>query len=135
VSSDEICGKKDVKSKSAVEEQPAVLYKKRARRRDEPTEGGNSIPVAQITTDTKSHASSISSSSTIEESFAYSDDVEEAEGANDKSRKSGYASRHAQAVSVLKDVKGGAVGLASRGKSALGGLKGTSKKWQSALFM
>jgi hypothetical protein len=127
VSSDEI-----VKDKK--EEEPVVLYKKRARRKSEAASCAKSMPVAHIalSSDEKSHASSISSSSTIEESFAYSDDEKEG-GNGDKSRKSGLQS--ARASMMLKDVKGSAVGLANRGKSTLIGLKGTSKKWQSALFM
>ena len=128
VSSDEI-----VKDKKE-EEEPVVLYKKRARRKSEAASCAKSMPVAHIalSSDEKSHASSISSSSTIEESFAYSDDEKEG-GVGDKSRKSGLQS--ARASMMLKDVKGSAVGLASRGRSTLIGLKGTSKKWQSALFM
>ncbi|KAL3784184.1 hypothetical protein HJC23_001383 [Cyclotella cryptica] len=146
VSSDEIYGKQEAGNKAketlAEVDEPVVLYKKRARRKDDPTAsaGPNAIPMAHIamSSDEKSHASSISSSSTIEESFADSDDEGGAE-ANDKSKKSVNQSQavtgREKAVSVLKDVRGGAVGLASRGKIALGGLKDTSKKWQSALFM
>ncbi|KAL7522048.1 hypothetical protein ACHAWX_006741 [Stephanocyclus meneghinianus] len=146
VSSDEKYGKQnagnEAKASQTEQEEPVVLYKKRASRKDQPTSsaGPNAIPMAHIamSSDEKSHASSISSSSTIEESFDDSDHEGAAEG-NDKSKKSG-TQNHAvtgreKAVSVLKDVRGGAVGLASRGKSALGGLKDTSKKWQSALFM
>jgi hypothetical protein len=128
VSSDEIL--KDAASKV---EQPTVLYKKRAKKKSDVNKSSSkSMPVAHIacSSDEKSHASSISSSSTIEESFAYSDDEREGGGAGEKSRKSG-----ARASMMLKDVKGGAVGLASKGRSTLIGLKGTSKKWQSALFM
>ena len=123
VSSDEIL--KDATSKL----EATVLYKKRAKKKSD--DKSKSMPVAHIacSSDEKSHASSISSSSTIEESFVYSEDERDG-GAGDKSKKSG-----AKASMMLKDVKGGAVGLASKGRSTLMGLKGTSKKWQSALFM
>jgi hypothetical protein len=86
------------------------------------------MPVTRIDfLEDKSHASSISSSSTIEESFAYSDDEKEGVGNSGDKKK--------RASMMLKDVKGSAVGLATRGRSTLIGLKGTSKKWQSALFM
>eukprot|EP00985_Skeletonema_marinoi_P000040 scaffold9_cov98-Skeletonema_marinoi.AAC.4 len=83
----------------------------------------------RISEDEKSHASSISagSRSTLEESF-HSDS---------KGENKIPADAREKAVSVLKDVKGGAKNFAVKSKSALGGLglKGTSKKFQSALFM
>mmetsp|Transcript_20753 Transcript_20753/g.44886 ORF Transcript_20753/g.44886 Transcript_20753/m.44886 type:complete len:866 (-) Transcript_20753:156-2753(-) len=117
------------------DEKPVVLYKKRAHRKNEKIDAGStsqpSKPMQHIalSSDEKSHASSISSSSTIEESFAFSNDEEDV----DKSRRSG---RNGTAeVTYDKNAMDKAVTILKKGKSALGGLKGSSRKWQSALFM
>ncbi|KAL3801590.1 hypothetical protein ACHAWO_001395 [Cyclotella atomus] len=124
VSSDE--EKKSIRNQElGQQEETEVLYKKRAKKSYD-----KSMPKRIDCDESKSHASSISSSSTIEESFTYSEDHNEKceAGAGDKSKKSAM-------MIQLKDVKGSAVGLANKGRSTLIGLKGTSKKWQSALFM
>lgn len=118
--------------------EPAVVYKKRAKRRSRKEERRQTVdssedikPMTAISysEDERSHASSISagSTSTIEESFGSHD--EDAKG--DKPP----ADVREKAISVLNDVKGGAKHFAVKGKNAFGGLKGTSKKWQSAIFM
>jgi len=118
------------------DEQPRMIYKKRARRKnhqEEVVQAADGVgveyakPMALIalSSDEKSHASSISASSTIEESFADSDAEGGAEDENGEKR-----NVKGRALSALR-------GAGVRGKSAirLGGLKGASKKWQSALFM
>ena len=124
--------------KTSTKEGPVVIYKKTATRRSRKEEGRETVDSSEdvkpmtairISEDEKSHASSISagSRSTLEESF-HSDS---------KGENKIPADAREKAVSVLKDVKGGAKNFAVKGKSALGGLglKGTSKKFQSALFM
>eukprot|EP00986_Skeletonema_menzelii_P006724 scaffold2550_cov153-Skeletonema_menzelii.AAC.12 len=117
--------------KSNTKEGPIVIYKKTATRRSRKEEHSSDdvkpMTAIQISEDEKSHASSISagSRSTLAESF-HSDCKGEDKIPADAREK---------AASVLKDVKGGAKNFAVKGKNALGGLKGTSKKWQSALFM
>jgi hypothetical protein len=125
VSSDEM------KATTTAANNEVLSHKNRTRRRkSNASKSMKSMPVAHIamSSDEKSHASSISSSSTIEESFTYSDD-EDCNAAGGKSRKSSIPHKK---VAMIKD---GAVGLASRGRSTLIGLRGTSRKWQSALFM
>jgi len=124
--------------KTSTKEGPVVIYKKTATRRSRKEEGRETVDSSvdvkpmtaiRISEDEKSHASSISagSRSTLEESF-HSDS---------KGENKIPADAREKAVSVLKDVKGGAKNFAVKSKSALGGLglKGTSKKFQSALFM
>eukprot|EP00984_Skeletonema_dohrnii_P029222 scaffold19669_cov93-Skeletonema_dohrnii-CCMP3373.AAC.1 len=124
--------------KTSTKEGPVVIYKKTATRRSRKEEGREAVDSSEdvkpmtairISEDEKSHASSISagSRSTLEESF-HSDS---------KGENKIPADAREKAASVLKDVKGGAKNFAVKGKSALGGLglKGTSKKFQSALFM
>eukprot|EP00956_Cyclotella_meneghiniana_P016887 scaffold27134_cov31-Cyclotella_meneghiniana.AAC.1 len=93
-----------------------------------------SMPVASIALDSSdhhSHASSMSNSSDVEvETFVYSEDGKKEECGNSKPKGLKSAT-----VMIVKDVKGGAVELARQGRSTFAGLKGTSKKWQSALFM
>lgn len=114
---------------SSKEEPAAVMYKKTAtkhsRKGEQASEGVKPMTAIRISEDEKSHASSISagSKSTIEESSDCKGDDRIPADARGK------------ATSVLKDVKGSAKNLAVKGKSAFGGLKGTSKKWQSALFV
>mmetsp|Transcript_8346 Transcript_8346/g.17529 ORF Transcript_8346/g.17529 Transcript_8346/m.17529 type:complete len:83 (+) Transcript_8346:1339-1587(+) len=82
------------------------------------------MTLVAISSDERSHASSISSSSTIEEDWD-----------SDEEDEDGGKSKHKE---VKDKILGGAKSFATRGKSALGGLKelkGTSRKWQSALFM
>lgn len=117
--------------KTSSKESPIVIYKKTATRRSRKPEHSSDdvkpMTAIHISEDEKSHASSISagSRSTLDESF-HSDCKGEDKIPSDAREK---------AASVLKDVKGGAKNFAAKGKNALGGLKGTSKKWQSALFM
>ncbi len=107
--------------KSSRKEEAVLSYKKTAtkqsRKGEQSSEGVKPMTAIRISEDEKSHASSISagSRSTSEDKIPT--------GSREK------------ATSVLKDVKGSAKNLAVKGKSALGGLKGTSKKWQSALFV
>ena len=123
---------------NAKDVEPAVVYKKRAKRRSRKEERRQTVdssedikPMTAISysEDERSHASSISagSTSTIEESFGSHDEDEK--GAKPP------ADVREKAISVLNDVKGGAKQFAVKGKNAFGGLKGTSKKWQSAIFM
>jgi len=118
-----------------------MIQKKRATRHSRKEEGREAVdssddvkPMTAISysEDERSHASSISagSRSTLEESF-HSDREDKNQTDEDKTP----ADLREKAISVLKDVKGGAKNFAIKGKGALGGLKGTSKKWQSALFM
>jgi hypothetical protein len=117
-----------------------IVHKKRATRRSRKKERRESVdfddnkPMTAISysEDERSHASSISagSSSTFEESF-HSECEDEKKTGETKTP----ADVKEKAICVLKEVKGGAKHLAVKSKSALGGLKGTSKKWQSALFM
>jgi len=115
--------------RSSGKEEPVVICKKTAKRHsrkeEQSSEGVKPMTAIRISEDEKSHASSISagSRSTIEES---SDRKGEDKIPSDAREK---------ATSVLKDVKGSAKNFAVKGKSAFGGLKGTSKKWQSALFV
>jgi len=120
------------------EVEPMVIYKKRAHRshqkeevhiaNDATSQYTKPMTLIACSSDEKSHASSISSSSTIEESFASDDDDDDGDGKKSAKKK---------ALSALQGAKGGAKNFATKGKSALklGGLKGTSRKWQSALFM
>jgi hypothetical protein len=132
LSSDDLLRKSNTK-----DVEPAVVYKKRAKRRSRKEERRHTVdssedikPMTAISysEDERSHASSISagSTSTIEESFGSHDEDEGAKPPADVREK---------AISVLNDVKGGAKQFAVKGKNAFGGLKGTSKKWQSAIFM
>ena len=83
------------------------------------------VTAIRISEDEKSHASSISAGSkSTQKDSSHFDDKD-----GDKSP------TEAKKRNMLRDVRGGAKNIAVRGKSALGGLKGTSKKWQSALFM
>mmetsp|Transcript_33621 Transcript_33621/g.72707 ORF Transcript_33621/g.72707 Transcript_33621/m.72707 type:complete len:119 (-) Transcript_33621:105-461(-) len=117
-----------------------MIYKKRAHRtngkeevhRDGASAYTKPMTLIALSSDEKSHASSISSSSTMEESFADSDNEE-----NDDDGENGKKNAKEMALSALQGAKGGAKNIATKGKSALkmGGLKGTSRKWQSALFM
>ena len=128
--------------KSSTKERPVIIHKKRATRRSRKEERRETVdsfdddvkPVTAISysEDERSHASSISagSTSTVEESFG--SDCEDEKGTDEEKIP---ADVREKAISVLKDVKGGAKNIAEKGKSALGGLKGTSKKWQSAMFM
>eukprot|EP00574_Skeletonema_japonicum_P007400 CAMPEP_0201713366 /NCGR_PEP_ID=MMETSP0593-20130828/233_1 /ASSEMBLY_ACC=CAM_ASM_000672 /TAXON_ID=267983 /ORGANISM="Skeletonema japonicum, Strain CCMP2506" /LENGTH=620 /DNA_ID=CAMNT_0048202505 /DNA_START=689 /DNA_END=2551 /DNA_ORIENTATION=- len=117
--------------KSSTKEEPVVIYKKtttkHSRKGEQSSEGVKPMTAICISEDEKSHASSISagSRSSIEENF-------------NSDRKGGDkipADARGKATTVLKDVKGSAKNFAVKGKSAIGGLKGTSKKWQSALFV
>ena len=136
LSSDEVLRK--LTEDEEQEAEPVVIYKKRAHRTrevDDTVSEYHSKPmgVVAVSSDERSHASSISSSSTIEESFADSDEDDEDDF---KSRKSGRGDDvKDKALLMFDGVKGGAKSFATRGKSAFGGLKGTSRKWQSALFM
>jgi len=121
-------------------EQPMVIYKKRAKKRkDDDDESGtqHTKPIGVLycsSSDEKSAASSISNTSTIEESYASTVDyggrssINKDVGGDDDNVKD-------RAKAALHDVKGGAKQFAKKGRGALGGLKGTSRKWQSALFM
>lgn len=117
--------------------EPIMIYKKRAHRshqKGEVPDGDNAshyikpMGLIDCSSDEKSHASSISSSSTIEESYttSYDDDDEQ-----------GRITAKKKALNALHGAKGGALNIATKGKSMvnLGALKGTSRKWQSALFM
>jgi len=114
------------------EEKPIVIYKKRAAKKNAESRGDDTsqenfnkpMTLVAISSDERSHASSISSSSTIEEDWD-----------SDEEDEDGGKSKHKE---VKDKILGGAKSFATRGKSALGGLKelkGTSRKWQSALFM
>lgn len=128
------------------EPEPMIIYKKRASKRNNnnnnaEAHGDNdtimrSMTMIACSSDEKSHASSISSGSAIDEyddetqhddfnRDAWDEDDENGDAANVKDR----------AMLALNGVKGGARKLGTRGKRTLGGLRGTSKKWQSALFM
>ena len=117
-----------------------ALYKKRVRRaaqkedaHDDGTAADHAKPMNLIACSSyeKSHASSISSSSTIIEEYGDWDE----EGGDDG--EAGKQNVRAKALSALQGARGGAMNIATKGKSALklGGLKGTSRKLQSALFI
>lgn len=65
----------------------------------------------------------LSTKSTIDELYTTDDYDDDGEGGKNKLR------------GAFSSVKGSAKKLGTRGKSALGGLKGTSRKWQSTLFI
>lgn len=116
------------------EEKPIIIYKKRAAKKNPESRGDDTsqdnfnkpMTLVAISSEERSHASSISSSSTIEEDWDSDEDDEDEDGGKSKHKE------------VKDKILGGAKSFATRGKSALGGLKelkGTSRKWQSALFM
>jgi hypothetical protein len=115
-----------------VDQRSKVIYKKRASRlRKEYDEDGNTVvkPVRciELSSDEKSHASSISEGSVNDD-----DD----DGGADNGRSSSRVKE--RTLSALQGAKGGAMQFASMSKNALGGLggkKGSGRKWQSALFM
>jgi len=121
----------DLLRKKSAKEGPVVIHKKRATRRSpkderretvDSSDGVKPVTAIRYSEDERSHASSISagSRSTLEESL-------HSDGEGEK-----HADVREKAISVLK---GGAKNLAIKGRGALGGLKDTSKKWQSALFV
>ena len=119
-------------------EQPMVIYKKRAKKRKDDEDGAqHTKPIGVLycsSSDEKSAASSISNTSTIEESYASTVDYGGRSSTN-KGDNGDEKNVKDRAKAALHDVKGGAKQFATKGREALGGLKGTSRKWQSALFM
>lgn len=120
------------------EPEPMIIYKPRAHRQneealyvdDDTTQYEKPMTLIKCPSshmEDKSHASSISSSSSIVESFCSDDEDDDDEEGKQKVK--------VRAKSALNSAKGGAKVLATKSRGALGGLKGTSRKWQSALFM
>jgi hypothetical protein len=124
-------------------EHEKVIHKKRAsRRRKEYDDDGNTIvkPMRciELSSDEKSHASSISEGSiTIEAD----DDVDRRrlnrDGGGGAEAVRSNSRVKERALSALHGAKGGAMQIASIGKTAIGGMgkNGSGRKWQSALFM
>lgn len=120
-----------------------IIRKKRAsRRRKEYDDDGNTVvkPMRciELSSDEKSHASSISEGSItidadddVDRRHRHRDGGGGAEAVRSTSRVK------ERALSALYGAKGGAMQIASIGKTAIGGVGKTAsgKKWQSALFM
>ena len=119
-----------------------IIRKKRAHRNNEELHCDNATTSSTVYTkpmlhialssDEKSHCSSVSSSSTIDESYWTEDEEEDEDDEDGGGNKSAAKER---ALNAFNGVKGGARKLGTKGKSALGGWKGTGKKFSSALFM
>jgi hypothetical protein len=142
-------GGDDPEEHDDVDQRSKVIYKKRASRlRKEYDEDGNTVvkPVRciELSSDEKSHASSISEGSVNDDDDWGCDDHRRhnrdrdvgGDGGADNGRSSSRVME--RTLSALQGAKGGGMQIASMSKNALrglGGKKGSGRKWQSALFM
>ena len=163
IEEEEEVGNTDNKNKSkqqlqSQQPEPLIIRKKRAkskRQKEQQEEGEHADdngtyhakPMLNIgfSSAENSAASSISSTSTIESSYASTIDYggrssphsKKKHDADNDDNKNNEIDMNVKdrALSAIHEAKGGAKQFATKGKKRLGELKGTSRKWQSALFM